>query len=351
MLLVRNVQIISELANINPERETLLTIGVFDGVHLGHQHLVRKLIQRASKGNLISGVVTFNCHPRAVLSPQAKLARLTTLEERISLLRKLGVELVVPLTFTAELATLSAREFIVCLKQYLRMRGLVIGPNFALGRGREGNAAALQSLGQELDFTVEVVKPLIIEGSLVSSTAVREALARGEMRATAKLLGRYFSLSGLVVGGVARGQVLGFPTANIQVDSEQALPDDGVYATLGHVGDKVYQSVTNIGIKPTFGESERTIEVHLLDFAGDLYGRKLTIELVERLRGEMKFATPEKLVSQIGKDVERARAILEQGADKQGSAEWRSPSAGGLGVSPSLKIPPRLGDRGGLKRD
>ncbi len=306
------MQLISELSGFTPERETLLTIGVFDGVHLGHRHLIGKLTQRAAEGNFLSGVVTFNSNPKAVLSPKTKLARLTTLEERATLLKNLGVDLVVPLTFTKEVAALSAREFVLYLKQYLKMRGLVIGPNFALGRGREGNAAALQSLGQELGFTVEVVKPLMTESTLVSSTAVRAALARGDMKTTTKLLGRYFSLSGPVAGGVERGHILGFPTANIQLEPEQALPEDGVYATLAHIGDRVYQSVTNIGVKPTFGKGERTVEVHILDFTGDLYGQRLSIELVERLRAEMKFAGPEELAAQIKQDVEQAKMMLKK---------------------------------------
>ena len=307
------VQLVSELSAFTPERETLLTIGVFDGVHLGHRHLIGKLTQEAARGNFLSGVVTFNRTPKAVLSPRTKVARLTTLEERATFLRSLGVDLVVPLTFTTDVAALSAREFVLYLKKYLKMRGLVIGPNFALGRGREGNVAALQSLGQELGFTVEVVKPLMVEGSVVSSTAVREALARGDMKTTTRLLCRYFSLSGPVVGGAERGHhILGFPTANIQLDPEQALPEDGVYATLAHIGDEVHQSVTNIGVKPTFGKGERTVEVHILGFSGDLYGQKLTIELVERLRAETKFASPEELSAQIKKDVEQARTILKK---------------------------------------
>jgi len=192
------------------------------------------------------------------------------------------------------------------------MRGLVIGPNFALGRGREGNVAVLESLGRELGFTVEVVKPLMVEGSQVSSTAVREALARGDMKTTANLLGRYFSLRGPVGGGAERGHVLGFPTANMQFDHEQAMPEDGVYATLAHIGDEIYQSVTNIGVKPTFGKGERTVEVYILGFSEDLYGQKLTIELVERLRAEMKFAGPAELSAQIKKDVEQAKTILKK---------------------------------------
>ena len=305
------MQLISELASFRPERETLLTIGVFDGVHLGHQHLIGKLTQQAATSNLVSGVVTFNSHPQSVLSPQTKLARLTTVEERARLLRGLGVEAVVPLGFSSEVAVLSAREFISLLQTHLRMRGLIIGPDFALGRGREGDASALQTLGQELGFTVEVVGPLLLGGSLVSSTAIREALSRGDMRATSKFLGRYFRLSGPVIGGMERGHGLGFPTANIGVDSDQALPIDGVYAALGYIGGEVYKSVTNIGIRPTFGDGQRTIEVFLIDFAGDIYGEKLAVELVERLRGEMRFADAKELSAQIGRDVEQARSILK----------------------------------------
>jgi len=304
------MQIVSELSSVKPKCGTLLTIGVFDGVHLGHKHLIGRLTQQAATDNLLSGVVTFSCHPKAVLSPRTRLVRLTTLEERITLLRDIGADFVVPLTFGTELAALSAREFVILLQRHLHMQGLVIGPDFALGRGREGDVACLQALGQELGFTVGVVEPIVLEGSLVSSTSIRKALTRGDMNMTSKLLGRHFRLSGQVMGGTERGHVLGFPTANIGVDSEQALPGDGVYATLGYLGDKVYKSVTNIGTRPTFGEGERTVEVFLIDFDGDIYSQNLTVELIERLRGETKFADAKELSAQIARDVEQARAIL-----------------------------------------
>jgi len=301
----------TELAGFNPEKGTLLTIGVFDGVHLGHRHLINTLTHKATELNLISGVVTFRYHPRLLLLPHPKPVQLTAFEERGNLLRNLGIVIVIPLTFTAELAKMSAREFVTLLKQHLRMQGLVIGPNFALGREREGNAAKLKALGEELDFTVEVILPLIIEGSLVSSTAIRESLAQGNIAETTKLLGRHFSLRGLVVGGVERGQSLGFPTANIDLNSDLALPSNGVYATRAHVTNRVYDSVTNIGNRPTFNENKRTIEVHLLDFAEDIYGEQLTIEFVERLRAEIKFTDSEELVSQIHKDIKQAKTILK----------------------------------------
>jgi riboflavin kinase/FMN adenylyltransferase len=304
------VQVVSELSAFRPPSGTLLTVGVFDGVHLGHRHLISRMTERAAEASLLSGVVTFSCHPKAVLSPHTKLALLTTLEDRVNLLRELGIDLVVPLAFDTELAALSAREFVVLLQRHLRMEGLIIGPDFAMGRGREGDALGLERLGQELGFTVEVVEPLRLGDTVVSSTAVRRALAQGDMGRTATLLGRHFSLSGPVVAGIERGQVLGYPTANLAVDSEQAVPADGVYATLAHVGADVYRSVTNIGVRPTFGGGARTIEAFLMDFVGDLYGEKVTLDLVERLRGEMKFADADDLTRQIGKDVEHAKDVL-----------------------------------------
>jgi riboflavin kinase/FMN adenylyltransferase len=245
-----------------------------------------------------------------VLLPQSKLPFLTNLEERLELIGNLGIEFIVPLSFTQELSQLSARQFISLLKEHLRMRGLVIGPNFALGRGREGDVSLLTSLGREMGFPVTTVPYLRMEGQAVSSTAIREALSYGDVERASRLLGRHFALSGMVVSGVERGRELGFPTANIATEPERALPADGVYVTKAHIGGEVHKAVTNIGFRPTFGGEGRTVEVYLLNFAGELYGQRLTIELVGRLRGEVQFATAEELRAQIGKDVEQAKAVL-----------------------------------------
>jgi riboflavin kinase/FMN adenylyltransferase len=242
--------------------------------------------------------------------PEIDLTYLTSLSERIRLLGSLGAEVIVTLSFTPELAQLSAREFVALLKRYLKMRALVIGPDFALGRGRKGDVSNLQALGEELKFSVEVVPPMVLRGQVVSSTAIRQALSQGDIRKASELLGRRFRLAGQVVTGDKRGKALGFPTANIVPDPEQALPADGVYATLALLGQKVYTSVTNIGVRPTFGGGQRLIEVHLLDFeGGELYGQKLEIELVERLRGEIAFASVEELKAQMMRDVKQARAL------------------------------------------
>jgi len=304
------VQVEEELAGLSPEKDMLLTIGVFDGVHLGHKYLLSQLTEQARQQDLLSGVVTFRQHPQEVLAPQTKLLFLTDLAERASLLKGEGVEAIVTLSFTSELARLSARQFVGLLKKHLRMRGLVIGPDFTLGWDREGSIDSLRTLGQDMGFTVTVVPPVMVNGEVVSSTAIRKALADGDIKKVLDLAGHPFSLSGRVTSGADRGLKLGFPTANLAVAPEQALPADGVYATLAYVDGKTYQSMTNIGRQPTFGGNQRTVEVYVLDYHGDLYGHELKIDIMERLRGEKKFDTIDKLKKQIAEDVKQGRAML-----------------------------------------
>lgn len=302
-----------ELARFSPSKDMVLTIGVFDGVHLGHKHLLSQLKELAQRENSLSGVVTFRQHPQAVLSPQTKLPCLTDLTQRIRLLKNEGIEAIIPLSFTHELVQLSTRQFIDILRKHLRMRGLVTGPDFALGRNREGDTDTLHTLGRELDFSVTVVPPMVVNGEIVSSTAIRNALAEGDMKRVRKLIGRPFSLHGHVNPGTGRGKGLGFPTANLNVGSQQALPPDGVYATWAYIADNAYPSVTNIGQRPTFGDSKRIVEAYILDYHGDLYGQELRIDIIERLRGEQRFDTADELKKQIAEDVRQGRAILNRG--------------------------------------
>ena len=306
------MQIEEELAQVRPHKETLLTIGVFDGVHLGHQRLLTHLTNEAQQRDLLTGVVTFKSHPQTVLSRGSRLFWLSDLETRINLLQSLGIDVVVALPFTPQLADLTAREFVQLLRDYLKMRGLVVGPDFALGKNREGGADQLRLLGQEMGFSVEVVPPVVLDGEVISSSAVRLALARGDMETVEKLFGRPFSLSGQVVTGDRRGRVLGFPTANLDVEPEQALPSDGVYVTVAQIDRESLPSVTNIGVRPTFGGGNRLVEAYLLDYEGELREQRLRIDLLHKLRDERHFDTAEQLKSQIGKDVEQARAILDK---------------------------------------
>ena len=304
------MQIEEELARLSPKKDMVLTIGVFDGVHLGHKYLISQLKEHARQQNLLSGVVTFRQHPQEVLVPQTKLPFLTDLAERSNLLKNEGVEAIITLSFTGELAQLSTRQFISLLQKYLRMRGMVIGPDFALGRNREGNIDVLRTLAQDMNFSVTVVPPIMINGEVVSSTAIRNALADGNMKRVHTLIGRLFGLHGRVISGAGRGIKLGFPTANLDINPEQALPADGVYATRAYIDDKAYHSMTNIGKRPTFGGNEHTVEVYVLDYHSDLYGHELRIDVIGRLRSEKQFDTAEELKKQIAEDIKQGRAML-----------------------------------------
>ena len=301
-----------ELAGLTPQKGMLLTIGVFDGVHLGHKYLLSELVEQARLKDLISGVVTFKQHPQRLLKPQSSLPFLTNLPQKIKLLKDEGVEAIITLSFTLELAQTGAHQFVSLLQKYLRMRGLVLGPDFSLGRNKEGNVAVLRALGQSMNFSLTVVPEITINGEVVSSTAIRNTLSRGNMRKVHDMLGRYFSLEGRVISGTGRGVELGFPTANLDIDPERALPADGIYATWTYIENQRYQSVTNIGKRPTFGESEQTVEVYILNFQGNLYRHELKIDIIKRLRREQRFDTIEELKKQIGEDIKQARAILNR---------------------------------------
>ncbi|MBI2328228.1 MAG: bifunctional riboflavin kinase/FAD synthetase [Chloroflexi bacterium] len=300
-----------ELAELSPDKDMLLTVGVFDGVHLGHRYLISQLTEHARQQNLLSGVVTFRQHPREVLSPLTRLPYLTNLAERAKLLKEAGVAAVIILSFTQELAQLSAHQFVSLLKKHLRMRGLLIGPDFALGRNKEGNADTLRQLGREMNFSVTVIPPQRVNGEVVSSTAIRNALADGDMKRVTNLIGRSFSLQGQVTTGAGRGAGLGFPTINLEIEPKQALPADGVYATWTYIDGEAHQSVTNIGRRPTFGGNERTVETYILNYQGNLYGRQLKIDVIERLRDEKRFDTVEELKKQMAADVKQGITILD----------------------------------------
>ncbi len=310
----------TELSEVGPKRDTVLTIGVFDGVHLGHKHLIDRTIKSAKIHDALSGAVTFRRHPVEFLDAEASLPYLTSLEEKTKLIKAEGVDFVVALTFDARLAKLTAVEFASLLKKHLRMIGLVIGPDFALGRGREGNVEALRKIGEKEGFFVEVVPPLKIKGEVVSSTAIRQALADGDMGRVVRLTGRPYLIKGKVVAGTGTGKQIGFPTANLKIEAGWAIPRDGVYATLTHINGDVHQSLTSIGVRPTFGGKNRTVETYILDFKGDIYDWNVAIDIVGRLREEKKFASVDELKMQIADDIVKGKAILNsQGARRPGT--------------------------------
>lgn len=306
------MQVIGDLAKANLNGPSLVTVGSYDGVHIGHQHLLGQMQESAQKLGYHTSLVTFHPQPRAVLAPQLLIRYLTTPAEKIMLLNALGLDLMAILPFTKETARTPANEFVEKLVAHLNMHQLWVGPDFALGRNREGNIPALRDTGRRLGFEVHVVQPLILHGDVVSSTRIRNLLMRGEIRRATALLGRYPSISGQVIRGAQRGRLLGFPTANLSILPERAIPADGVYACFVWVNNKRYSAVTNIGVRPSFAGAERTIEAHLLDFKGDLYGLDIKMEFVERLRPEKRFADLNDLMLQIRTDSEQAAALLAQ---------------------------------------
>lgn len=288
-----------------------ITLGVFDGVHRGHAHLIAGLRRRAAARGLASGIVTLHPSPIQVLRPTARVAYITSLEERIELLRATEVDFVAPLTFTSEVAELSARDFLAMLHDALDMKYILMGPDNAFGRGREGTPLRVAEIGAELGFELEVLDdPLDGDGGRVSATAIRKAISDGDMETAAELLGRPYSLRGPVVHGMERGRTIGYPTANIAITPDRALPAYGVYVTRAYIGGSAYMGATNIGIKPTFDNELPSVETYLLDFEGDLYGRELRVEVLHRLRGEIKFDGMEALIAAIAADVEATRAYF-----------------------------------------
>lgn len=298
-----------------------LTIGNFDGVHRGHQMLVCELSAAAHAQGARAGLLTFEPHPVAVLRPDVQVLRLTTNEERADLLAALGLDFVIVFPFTRETAATPAADFLAALTAHLPLRELWVGPDFALGRGREGNTERLAELGQTMGFAVRVIPPFDWNGEHVRSSRIRSLLnEEGAVEQAAELLGRPYRLWGEVVEGAKRGRQLGFPTANLRVPEERLLPAYGVYACWAWRGDRGYPAVVNIGVRPSFDNGHPSVEAFLLDFSGDLYGETLGLSFMARLRGEKKFPNIGELIAQIRADAQRAQEILaDPHSDAQGT--------------------------------
>ena len=297
------------LADATPDQETVLTIGVFDGVHLGHCHLLQRLVELAGS-QYLPAVITFTNHPATILRPDFQVQYLTTPAHKIRLIQGQGVKLVVPLEFSRKLAAISAHDFAAALVEHLHIKGLVIGPDFALGRDRQGDATFLKEVGAQMGFWVEGVEPLEVDGVPIKSRRIRDAISHGAVGEVTGLLGRQFSLSGTVVVGNRKGRELGFPTANLELPEDILLPADGIYASWTIINGVRHPSATSIGVRPTFGLTQRVVEVYVIDYSGDLYGQKLTVEFVRKLRDQETFADIPALVAQVSRDVADARLAL-----------------------------------------
>ena len=297
-------------------RPTALTIGIFDGVHRGHQAIIRELIARARRHDLAAGAITFHPHPREVLRRDLSIEYVASLEDRLALLLETGLDTVATVSFTSEFAQTEAGDFVRMLVEELQLKRLIIGEDFALGRQRGGDPDTLARLGAELGFEVDVIDLVPDNGQQaekISSTEIRAALNDGAIERVAALLGRRFSVHGPVVLGFERGRTIGFPTANVAVGADRAIPGPGVYATLAHLPEGPRPSVTNIGLRPTFDDGGGlSIECHIFDFENDIYDTDLRVEFVQRLRGERKFDGVDQLVAQIARDCEAARRLLTE---------------------------------------
>lgn len=288
-----------------------VALGVFDGVHVGHRALIAHLVQGARRspgGRAIAA--TFDPPPAVALGHERPGASLSTIAERVPLLREAGCDHVAVCTFDAEFAAQSAERFVDRLCAAGQIARVVVGPDFQYGSGRDGNVETLRSAGVTRGFAVEVVEPVRLEGAIVSSTRIREALRAGELALAERLLARRYSVGGTVAKGEQRGRRLGFPTLNVMTPPEKLLPKDGIYACWVTAGGSHYASATSLGTRPTFGPGPRTLESHLLDFEGDLYGSTVEVSFVQRLRDELRFDDARTLVAQIALDVEQTRTLL-----------------------------------------
>jgi riboflavin kinase/FMN adenylyltransferase len=308
------MQVFKRLEDIPPEfMGAYVTIGNFDGVHRGHIPIFQRLIQEARQEKRKAVVITFDPHPKKILRPEIRpFYLITTIEEKIDLIEAQGIDAMVIVPFSLEFSKITAEEFIRrILWDKLRIKKIFIGHDYTFGTNREGNESFLKAVGKKLGFEVALINAVRIGGKTVSSTRLRLAILDGDVKTAATLLGRPYNVSGIVVRGKNRGSHLGFPTANIKPD-KVLIPARGVYAVMVHFEKSQLQGVLNIGFNPTFADDELSIEVYLFDFRGDIYGERLNILFIDRIRDEVKFDGPERLIEQIKRDINQAKTILNE---------------------------------------
>lgn len=306
------MQIVYSLTPGITDQPVVLTMGKYDGLHLGHQQLIRTTVERARELGMRSVVLTWEPHPNAVIRPDQPLRLITLLDEKIARIADLGPDLLIIAPFTSETKATSAEAYMAQIHAAVPLRELWVGEGFAMGRERTGDVPSLMAIGRDLGFAVGAVSEVRNSTTRVSASLVRERLDAGDVTGAQALLGRSFALRGTVVEGDKRGRTIGFPTANMQIDPLQIVPADGVYACRAFLADgsAYLPAVTNIGVRPTFDGLRRTVEAHLLDWSGDLYGQVVRLTFEQRLRGEQKFASIDDLVAQIRRDADAARTLL-----------------------------------------
>lgn len=290
----------------------VLTLGNFDGVHCGHREILRRVVERARQAQGTAIALTFQPHPAAILAPKRAPQLITHLRTRVERIAETGIDVLFLQRFTERFSRIGAEDFVRrVLVEGIGVRAIIVGHRVTFGYRRGGNAEVLERMAREGGFELDVVGPVEVQGIEVSSSVVRAAIVAGDLERAEMLLGHPFSVGGRVVHGQHRGKALGFPTANLRVGG-LVLPPDGVYAVHVRMGNRRCAGVANLGKRPTFGENERSLEVHVFDFAGDLYGRRIEVTLVEFLRGEIRFPSPQALAEQIARDAADARRVLNR---------------------------------------
>ena len=308
------MELINSLDRIDrPFKNAVITIGNFDGVHIGHQALFHEVIEKAEEIDGTSIAMTFNPHPLRVLSHNKTLSLITLDDHKLELISASGIDVLIRIPFTHEFAAITAMSFVENLVKRVGMKAIITGNDYTFGRNREGNVDLLKSLGQEMGFEVMVsdwIKASSAKPGRISSTQIRELIAKGKVASTKKLLGRFYQVRGTVVSGRNRGgKLLGFPTANMVLQDE-LCPKAGVYAVTVECLDRQFMGVANIGYSPTFSDNIFTVEVHILDFHNDIYGKNIRVNFVKRIRDEIKFSGISELSEQIRKDIAYARGVL-----------------------------------------
>ncbi len=293
--------------NANILRPTVTTLGVFDGLHIGHQRIMSKVVERAKKLGVVPTAITFDPHPRAVLHPESAPPLLQTLDQRLANFEVLGIEQAIIIPFDKDFAAIEAEQFLNdTVRERLQAKEVYLGKGFAFGKGRTGNIDLLRQMSDENGFFADEVEEVTLRGGRVSSSAIRKLLGEGRVNLARRMLGRPYGVEGVIEHGAMRGRTLGFPTANLKPHN-RVIPKFGVYATAALVDGTWRRSITNIGIRPTFeNDSQPSIETFIFDFNGDLYGDSIRVRFLHRIRDERKFAGIEELKTQIEKDTARA---------------------------------------------
>jgi len=288
-----------------------VTMGSYDGLHLGHMHVWNTLMNIAKDNSYVPVFITYEPHPKCIIEPDNCPQALTTLDERLEFMESAGAEIAIIIEFNKRIAAMPARDFIANLCEHINIKHIVVGADHTFGKDRAGNPQLLKEYGLEFGFEVTIVEDKTVDGQRLHSSQIRHLLRLGEVEAAAKLLGRNYTLTSHVEHGSGVGRKIGFPTINLVITPNKLIPGRGVYACWAYLRQRKYMSAVNVGYRPTFGANRLTVEAYILDFDGDLYNEKVTLEFVKRLRDEEKYNSVEELIDQIKKDVDQTRAILD----------------------------------------